>query len=694
MSSLQDSVKENVESENRFSTTTFKKNRKTNRIGSISLDPKNFSGETTDMNGHLFQTIDESKDATQYVKTVEALERYAFKTYKVDLSSIFRRDDPELPSIEIPEKPSEDEINESPAVEDIYQLKLKEFVKDERALKVALKSMFAVIWGQCSNSIRTKLEKKKNIQDIKSKGDVVQLLLHIRHACMNYEDKHHPCITLCQQFSAFHVFYQREGLPIQKYIQIFRVIVENIERYGGEFGNHGAILQYVLDRDGLTHGNKFEDLNEEYKIIYKKKARDQFLAISFLLGGTRSKYSQLVADLQNSYIMGVDQYPKDLEEAYDMMLSYSSVVASVNPSNKEIKDLYTTGISFYQATTPTDHHNTEPPNKIVPGVSGKTSKNIMCYACNMMGHYANDCPDPGKATKQEEDKDTDKKGFSFMQCALNLTQMDGKLLNPKWVLLNTQSSCDIFNNADLLQDIKVEPGSGLSLHSNGDGLIETNMTGMVQGYGRVWFHPKSLANIMSFSNVRKKFQVQINTGPNDRTPSINVIKTNGSVMKFKEIGSGLYVYDASRDIKNKDTLKKGCHYSFVSTIKNNETKFTPREVAAAKQALDLHKKLGRPAYDMYMNMIENSLIRDCPITTTDVKRAMAIYGKDFANIKGKTKRFNPKHIKNPTLINLPDHILKWHLHVTICIDIFYVNKMSFFHTISMKLQFRTVEYIG
>ena len=31
-------------------------------------------------------------------------------------------------------------------------------------------------------------------------------------------------------------------------------------------------------------------------------------------------------------------------------------------------------------------------------------------------------------------------------------------------------------------------------------------------------------------------------------------------------------------------------------------------------------------------MIENSLIRDYPIITADVKRAIAIYGKDFANI--------------------------------------------------------------
>ena len=71
------------------------------------LDPKDFSGETTEMNGQLFQSVEESKDATQYVKTLEALERYAFKTYTVDLSSLFQRDGPETPELEIPKKPSE-----------------------------------------------------------------------------------------------------------------------------------------------------------------------------------------------------------------------------------------------------------------------------------------------------------------------------------------------------------------------------------------------------------------------------------------------------------------------------------------------------------------------------------------------------------------------------------------------------------
>ena len=59
-------------------------------------------------------------------------------------------------------------------------------------------------------------------------------------------------------------------------------------------------------------------------------AQDQFLSIFFLFGETRSKYSQLVLDLKNSYIFGVGQYPTDVEEAYSMVLrKYLSTVGSM-----------------------------------------------------------------------------------------------------------------------------------------------------------------------------------------------------------------------------------------------------------------------------------------------------------------------------------------------------------------------------
>ena len=63
-------------------------------------------------------------------------------------------------------------------------------------------------------------------------------------------------------------------------------MVENIERYGGEFGNSGAVIKYVLNREGLISETDYEQMDDATKKISLKKSRDQYLAISFLLGGT------------------------------------------------------------------------------------------------------------------------------------------------------------------------------------------------------------------------------------------------------------------------------------------------------------------------------------------------------------------------------------------------------------------------
>ena len=50
----------------RTDTKPLKRYRKQNKTKESSLDPKDFNRETSDMNGNMFQTIHESKDAMQY----------------------------------------------------------------------------------------------------------------------------------------------------------------------------------------------------------------------------------------------------------------------------------------------------------------------------------------------------------------------------------------------------------------------------------------------------------------------------------------------------------------------------------------------------------------------------------------------------------------------------------------------------
>ena len=106
-------------------------------------------------------------------------------------------------------------------------------------------------------------------------------------------------------FSFSYILPKRE-VPIQKYLQIFLIIVKNFVWYGGEFDNHPAVSNYVLEQENIISEYELDEVDASLKQIQMKRTRDQFLALSFLLGGTCSKCRQLVADLPNSYILGVD----------------------------------------------------------------------------------------------------------------------------------------------------------------------------------------------------------------------------------------------------------------------------------------------------------------------------------------------------------------------------------------------------
>ena len=99
-----------------------------------------------------------------------------------------------------------------------------------------------------------------------------------------------------------------------------------------------------------------------------------------------------------------------------------------------------------------------------------------------------------------------------------------------WVLLDNQSTVDVFWNKELLKDIH-EADTTLDIHCNA-GVSSTNKMGTLLGYGRVWYHPSSIANILSLSQVWEHYQVTFNSEVENR---FLVTKPNGTTLNSKTI---------------------------------------------------------------------------------------------------------------------------------------------------------------
>ena len=129
-----------------------------------------------------------------------------------------------------------------------------------------------------------------------------------------------------------------------------------------------------------------------------------------------------------------------------------------------------------------------------------------------------------------------------------------------WILLDSQSTVDVFMNKKLLRNVCVakEP---LPLHCN-TGVATVNKVGDLAGYGTVWYYENGIANILSLNNVKKKYRV---TYDSTASGCFGVHKADGTKRVFKPSKKGLFYSTVNDDIV------------LVTTIEDKINKYSVRE---------------------------------------------------------------------------------------------------------------------
>jgi len=128
-----------------------------------------------------------------------------------------------------------------------------------------------------------------------------------------------------------------------------------------------------------------------------------------------------------------------------------------------------------------------------------------------MGHYSNECT-PAKIEDAEEgkqflnsmgfgdlDEEDEEEEFLFYT---NPCKHSSNIVSQNWVVLDNQSTIDVFQNKNLLTNIR-DSGKMLKIHCN-VGVATTSLVGYLPGYGEVWFYEKGIANILSLSRVKEQ----------------------------------------------------------------------------------------------------------------------------------------------------------------------------------------------
>ncbi len=153
-------------------------------------------------------------------------------------------------------------------------------------------------------------------------------------------------------------------------------------------------------------------------------------------------------------------------------------------------------------------------------------------------------------------------------------------------------------------------------------------------------------------------------------------------MIFKMHECGLHYYDPADKA-----------FVFTNTVKDNMSGFTKRQLKGARSARFLYKKLACPSVGDFRWVVQANQIEDCPVKVQDIDVAAQVWGKDLDALKGKTTRSRPIHVA-ADFIKVPKELLKLHKEVYITADIFFVNKIPFFLTLSRRIRFTAVNHLA
>ena len=241
-----------------------------------------------------------------------------------------------------------------------------------------------------------------------------------------------------------------------------------------------------------------------------------------------------------------------------------------------------------------------------------------------------------------------------------------------WILLDSQSTIDVFSNGALLNKIR-RVKTTMHIRCNA-GVKSTNLRGHLSGYGWVWYFPDGIANILSLSRVKEKYRVTFDSASDN---SFHVHKP-GKILKFCKATRCLYYYNVSEQDKESPV--------FITTVEDNKSKFSAYDFNKAKLAHLIMCRIRRPKTQDFIRYVRDNLIPNCPITAQDVRNAEFIWGPDQGSLKGKTVRKQSLAVRAESH-TIPLSIMQQYRHVTLSTDIMKVNGIPFFMTISKHIKF-------
>jgi hypothetical protein len=137
----------------------------------------------------------------------------------------------------------------------IWEKQVNKHVKRLTMLTENLKTAYLLVYGQCSDALRVKLELRPNHATIEVAADSIGLLENIQAVMFQFQSQWYSPLALHEAKHHFYLFSQDRHMMCQQYHKMFKSNAKVIEYCGGILSKDTGLVDAELIRAGLTHAS-------------------------------------------------------------------------------------------------------------------------------------------------------------------------------------------------------------------------------------------------------------------------------------------------------------------------------------------------------------------------------------------------------------------------------------------------------
>tara|TARA_B100002003_G_C14152859_1_gene554651 strand:- start:307 stop:5016 length:4710 start_codon:yes stop_codon:yes gene_type:complete len=386
-------------------------------------------------------------------------------------------------------------------------------------------------------------------------------------------------------------------------------------------------------------------------------------------------YKELFVSISNGVTRGLETWPTTVEASYKLAAAFlpsERLVFNNNTAGRENVFNYAQEVSNNKRGNYKNNHKNN---------NNDTNKTIgVCNNCGEKGHWKNNCPQLNKNNKNNKHYDNsnktnnngnnnhnhhkkkhntynnssnnknthnNNKKRNEINRSVNLTtettandsDSDNdvgfscfvKCSNSKWdsydIIFDTGATTNVVNNLDILMDI-MNTHKNISINGIG-GELSSKVIGTFPMFGKATYYTDIPVNILCANEIASKYKVDI-----ELDDCITVHVNKDMKLEFKKNTSNLYVCNI-KNIVNKLKLLQRDQYDILM-YENNNSCYSNKDYKKATLVKHIMRRLGYISTSEMAKIITSGTMINLPITLDDLARCVDIFGKDVAELQGKS----------------------------------------------------------